>query len=368
MTSAATVQGETTVDAAAAWAAVSARDGRADGAFVYAVSTTRVYCRPACPSRRPRREHVAFFAVPADAEAAGYRACLRCRPRAAAPPAPAHAERARALIDRQLAAAPSEPLTLARLAAAVGVSPHHLQRTFKRAVGVSPAAYVRAARRERFKAALRDGETVSAAVYGAGFGSSSRAYDGGAAPLGMTPGAYRRGGAGVRLRYAVVDSPLGRLLVAATARGVCAATLGDDDAALEAALAAEYPRAERERADGDALADDAHPLGAWTAAVLDSLGSGPAGAVPTDVAGTPFEERVWAALRAIPRGETRSYAELAAAIGAPSAVRAVASACARNRVAVVIPCHRVVRAGGAMGGYRWGVARKAALLAREAAP
>jgi AraC family transcriptional regulator of adaptative response/methylated-DNA-[protein]-cysteine methyltransferase len=209
---------------------------------------------------------------------------------------------------------------------------------------------------------------VSAAVYGAGFGSSSRAYDGGAAPLGMTPGAYRRGGAGARLRYAVVDSPLGRLLVAATARGVCAATLGDDDAALEAALAAEYPRAERERADGDALADDAHPLGAWTAAVLDSLGSGPAGAVPTDVAGTPFEERVWAALRAIPRGETRSYAELAAAIGAPSAVRAVASACARNRVAVVIPCHRVVRAGGAMGGYRWGVARKAALLAREAAP
>ena len=359
--------GPSATDLAAWWAAVEARDARADGQFVFAVATTRIYCRPSCPARRPRRENVTFFALPNEAAAAGYRPCRRCRPDdAARGGVPEYVARARALLDRHLAGAPHERLTLGALAAAVGISSHHLQRTFKRATGLTPAEYVRAARGARLKRELRSGETVSRAVFGAGYGSGSRVYEGGSAALGMTPGAYRRGGRGARIRYLLQDSPLGRLLIAATDRGVCAVALGDADAGLEAELAREYPNAERERVDAASL-DLAQPgLGAWAAAVLEQLSAPqPAVFVPTDVEGTEFERRVWTALQAIPAGETRSYREVATAIGAPTAVRAVASACARNRVAVLIPCHRVLRAGGTLGGYRWGLDRKRKLLDAE---
>jgi AraC family transcriptional regulator of adaptative response/methylated-DNA-[protein]-cysteine methyltransferase len=354
-------------DTTARWAAVEARDARADGEFVFAVATTRVYCRPSCPARRPRREHVTFFDLPDEAAAAGYRACRRCRPDDPRPVGAAeYVARARAFLDRRIAEAPHERVTLTALATAVGVSPHHLQRTFKRATGLTPAEYVRAARAERFREELRRGETVTRAAYGAGFGSGSRVYEGAGALPGMTPGANRRGGRGQRIRYLVLDSPLGRLLVGATERGVCAVALGDDDGALEAELAREYPNAERQRVDGPVPGTNGDGLGSWAAAVLEQLTiPRPSVFVPTDVEGTEFERRVWTALQTIPAGQTRSYREVAAAIGAPNAVRAVASACARNRVALLIPCHRVVRTSGALGGYRLGLDRKRQLLDAE---
>lgn len=283
--------------------------------------------------------------------------------------------RARAILD----AAQGRAVPLAELAAAAGMSPHHLQRVFTRHVGASPRAYAAALRAERLRAALRDEPTVSRAVFAAGYGASSRAYEAAEAQLGMTPAAYRRGGAGVRLRYTIATTSLGAVLVAATARGVSAVTLGADPAALEAALAAEYPRAERERVDLAGLPPE-DDLARWAAAVVRQVegtragstgesalrtAAGEDGAVPLDVAGTPFQQRVWRAVRAIPAGETTSYSALAAAVGAPRAVRAVASAVARNRVALLVPCHRVVRADGATGEYRWGAERKRALLARE---
>ena len=355
-------------EGAGEWAAVVARDAAHDGRFVYAVRTTGVYCRPSCPSRRALRANVSFHPTPDAAEAAGYRACRRCHPRATVTAAGAAVERARAYLD----ARPTEAVPLDRLAREAGLSPHHLQRTFTRLVGVSPKRYAAALRAERLKAELRAGATVSRATFEAGYGASSRAYSAADAHLGMAPAAYRRGGRGEQLRYATAASALGRVLVAATARGVCAVTLGDDDAQLEAALAAEYPHATRERVElaGAAAPDavDAHDdaLRGWVAAVVAHLaGEERRLAVPTDVGGTPFQQRVWQALQEIPYGETRSYTQLAAAVGAPRAVRAVAGACARNRVALVIPCHRVVREGGALGGYRWGVDRKQRLLAQE---
>lgn len=392
----------------ARWAAVQARDARADGRFVYAVRTTGVYCRPSCPSRRPRPEHVAFFAESALARAAGFRACRRCAPDA--PPGSAsHATRAdaavaaaRALLDAADAAAgagtgnaPRMPLT--ELARRTGVSAAHLQRAFTRQVGASPARYAAALRAARLRGALRAERTVSAATYAAGYAAPSRVYDAAAAHLGMTPAAYARGGAGVRLWWAAGDTPLGRALVAVTARGVCAAFLGnanaadahaghpavaDVDAALEAELAAEFPQAERVRvvlgagpggASPDAVGDDADTaarprLAGALAAVAAAAGGAPApGEVALDLAGTAWQQQVWAALRAIPAGETRTYAGLAAALGRPTAARALARACATNRVALVVPCHRVVPAGGGVGGYRWGPARKEQLLAAERA-
>lgn len=383
----------TGVDTADAWTAVLARDAAHDGRFVYAVRTTGVFCRPSCPSRRPRRENVAFFADSRSALAAGYRACRRCRPDVPEAPRSAAAvavARARALLD----ANPDQPPSLDRLARQVGLSPHHLQRTFTRLVGTSPKRYAAALRAERLKAALRASATVSRATFEAGFGAPSRAYDAAAAHLGMTPAAYRRGGRGVRVRHATAATAVGRILVAATSRGVCAVMLGDDDATLEAALVAEYPEAAHVRVENDDLAADAD-LRRWLATAVRAAG-GAAGAagttgvdadaptaadVPTDVPGTPFQHRVWRAVRAIPPGETRSYAEVAAAVGAPRAVRAVASAVAGNRVALLVPCHRVVpRAGrsadrravgaapgGTPGRYRWGTDRKRRLLERERA-
>ena len=341
---------------AARWKAVVARDAEQDGRFVFAVRTTGVYCKPSCASRRALRENVRFFADPGAAEAAGFRACKRCDPRATESAASRVIAKARAYLEAHV----DEPPALGALARTVGMSASHLQRTFTRHVGVSPRKYAAALRADSLKAHLRAGATVSRATFDAGYGASSRAYDAAIAQLGMTPGAYRRGGKGVQIRYMTAATSLGRLLVAATERGVCAITLGDDDATLENALNSEYPQSTRTRVRGDAQ------LRAWVAAVRAYIeGSHREIAVPLDVAGTPFQQRVWQALQGIPYGETRSYAQVAASIAAPSAARAVASACARNRVSLVIPCHRVVRGTGALGGYRWGLARKEWLLARE---
>ena len=342
------------------WTAVLEREARQDGRFVYAVRTTGVYCRPSCPSRRPRRENVEFFAGPAEAERAGYRACRRCGPKNAAAPAAETVQRACSHLEAHL----DEPVTLAALGAAVGVSPFHLQRLFKRVTGVSPREYANARRVERLKARLQQGDGVADATYEAGYGSGSRVYESSDAQLGMTPATYRRGGPGVTIRFGTAASPLGRLLVAVTGRGVCAVTLGDSDAALEAALRREYPRALIERAAADGAEDAA--LAAAIDAVLEHLaGEEPSLALPLDVRATAFQRRVWQALQAIPYGATRSYREIAAAIGSPRATRAVARACAANRVALVVPCHRVVRGDGETGGYRWGEERKRQLLDRE---
>jgi len=342
------------------WNGVLERDTALDGTFVFAVRTTGIYCRPSCPSRRPRRENVEFFAAPGDAAAAGYRACKRCEPNATE----TGAERAVARARARLEAGIGETVTLAELSRVAGLSPHHLQRTFKRLVGVSPNQYAAALRAERLKEHLRAGATVSRATYDAGYGAGSRVYETADHSLGMTPAAYRRGGRGARIRFMTAATEFGRLLVAATDRGVCSVMLGENDSVLEDALAAEFPNAERARI---AVNDpDAHDLARWTDSVVEHLaGRRPHTSVELDVAGTPLQQRVWSELRRIPYGETRSYSEIAAAVGAPSAVRAVAGACARNPVAIVVPCHRVLRKGGELGGYRWGVERKERILARE---
>lgn len=328
------------------WRAVLARDRAADGRFVYAVRTTGIACRPSCPARRPRREHVVFFEALAGARAAGFRPCRRCHPERDGGDL---VTRARALLERQ-GAAPS----LAELAAALGVSRGHLQRTFTAVTGLSPRAWAERVRTERMRQALRAGRTASRALYEAGFGSSSRAHEAAARHLGMTPGSYRRGGAGLALEYAIGPSSIGRLLVAWTPRGVCAVYPGDDDATLESALATEFARATRQRVAPESTF-------ARVAAALDAGRDAP----PLDPQGTAFQRAVWAELARIPAGGTRSYAEVARAVGRPDAVRAVAGACAANNLAVLIPCHRVLRSDGSLGGYRWGEARKRALLARE---
>jgi AraC family transcriptional regulator, regulatory protein of adaptative response / methylated-DNA-[protein]-cysteine methyltransferase len=343
----------------ARWSAVESRDRAHDGSFVYAVRTTGVYCKPSCPSRHALRKNVEFFADADSAEAAHFRACKRCDPRSADSASDRIIAKARAYLDAHVDEAPS----LEELATAVGMSPSHLQRTFKREVGVSPRSYSAALRADRLKAHLRSGATVSRATFDAGYGASSRAYEAATDQLGMTPGAYRRGGKGVHIRFRIASTALGPLLVAATARGVCAVFLADDEATLENALNSEYPNSIRTRVRGGAGDDD---LRGWVRAMSDYLdGTLEDLAVPLDVAGSPFQRRVWDELQRIPFGETRSYSEVARSIGAPSAVRAVASACARNHVSLVIPCHRVVRSTGALGGYRWGLERKERLLTRE---
>lgn len=343
------------LDSDEAWRAVEQRDPRFDGRFVYAVKSTRIYCRPSCPSRRPTRARVTFYSAPAAAEEAGYRACRRCHPREAQAPAAAVAvERARRYIEQH----PDQLLTLARLADEVGMSPFHLQRTFKRLLGVSPREYQDALRVTHFKSRLRSGDTVSRATYEAGFGSSSRVYERSDRALGMTPAAYRRGGAGMRISYSIVDSAFGKLLIGATERGVCAVALGDSDDALVDMLRADFPSAEISRGD------DVHRD--WVEEIIGHIGGGNAGLnAPLDVQGTRFQQQVWALLRKIPPGQTRSYSEIATALGNPRATRAVARACASNHLAIVIPCHRVVRNDGAPGGYKWGMARKQTLLERE---
>lgn len=339
------------------WQAVLRRDPAAEGAFVYAVATTGIYCRPACASRQPRRENVRFFDNPDAAEAAGYRACKRCRPRDVA--ADLAAREAVLNACRLIEESPAPPV-LDDLAAAAGLSPSHFHRVFKRVLGLTPRQYAH----ERRMASLREGlasePSVTAAVYGAGFGASSRFYERAGEELGMTPGDYRRGGRGEQIRYAVAPCYLGWALVAATARGVCRIAFGDSADALSADLRRRFPEA-------DLLAGD--PAFAAHVERVLALVEHPQASLdlPLDVQGTAFQRRVWAALRAIPPGSTASYGEVARRIGQPAASRAVAQACGANELAVAIPCHRVVGADGGLGGYRWGIERKRALLAREAA-
>ena len=341
----------TILDEQAWWEAVRSRDTRMDGQFYYAVTSTGVYCRPSCPSRLPRRANVRFFRDADAAERAGYRACRRCRPRA-------DLLRPLKRICRYIEDHADGKLTLDALAAQAGLSPSHLQRKFKAAFGLSPHEYAEACRTRRLKSELRRGQSVTEAIYEAGYGSSSRVYESSGERLGMTPAAYREGGRGVRIDFATAHSALGCVLVAATARGVCAIRFGEDTAELEAALRAEFPRAEVRR--------NHRTVNRWLAALTHHLSQpGAPLELPLDLRATAFQMKVWQHLRTIPAGRTESYAEVAAAIGQPRAARAVARACAANPVAVAIPCHRVVRASGEPGGYRWGAERKEALLERE---
>ncbi len=342
---------------AQAWRAVLARDRAADGQFVFAVRTTGIFCRPACPARRPRRENVAFYPDPSGARAAGFRPCRRCKPEELG-------ERSRG--DRELVSRAchllrgeeGSVLALPALARRLGTTPSRLRDLFRRQLGVSPGEWARAARLVRFKTALKGGRSVTPALYQAGFGSSSRLYESAAARLGMTPSIYGKGGQGATLHYAVIAVPVGQALVAWTDRGIAAAFLGASAEKLKADLAREFPEAE--------LGAATRTERAWAETVVRAALEG-IGAVdlPLDIRGTAFQWRVWEALRAIPRGETRSYAEVAQAIGRPRAVRAVARACATNQAAILIPCHRVVRSDGGLGGYRWGLERKRELLKGE---
>ncbi|MFW6202103.1 MAG: bifunctional DNA-binding transcriptional regulator/O6-methylguanine-DNA methyltransferase Ada, partial [Gemmatimonadota bacterium] len=338
-----------------AWAVVRSRDRSWDGRLFYAVRTTGIYCRPSCPSRRPKRENVEFFETADRAEEAGYRACHRCHPSS---PSGTPTERRLRMAMRFLDENLDEPVTLERLGEAVGLSPFHLQRAFKEAVGLSPRAYQDARRLEALKRRLRRGDDVGRAVWGAGYGSMRGAYESAANGMGMTPGEYKDGARGVEIRYSHHETRFGHLIVGWTAKGVCAVMLGDSVDELVEELRAEFPRADLEREDGEATA--------WMRAVLDYLeGTHPGLVVPLDLQGSNFQLRVWRALQEIPVGEVRSYKEVAEAIGAPDSARAVASACAANKVALAVPCHRVVRSDGSLSGYRWGVDRKRKLLAHE---
>jgi AraC family transcriptional regulator of adaptative response/methylated-DNA-[protein]-cysteine methyltransferase len=344
----------TAIDPTAAWNAVLAHDRRFDGRFVYAVTSTGVFCRPSCPSRRPRPDRVQFYASPVEAQAAGYRACRRCQPLEAGLGDDRRVRIVREFIEQHA----DEPVTLARLARLVRTSPQRLQRSFRQAMGVTPKAYMTARRLERLKTSLRSGASVADATYEAGFGSGSRVYEHSNDVLGMTPGTYRRGGQGARIQFATIACSLGHMLVGATEKGVCRVAFGPSARDLERELKAEYPAAEICGGDGR--------FDAWVRAIVEQVDhGGPGDQVPVDVKGTAFQSRVWGALRQIPLGATRSYAEIARAIGEPKAARAVARACATNPVAVVVPCHRVVRGDGAPGGYRWGVQRKRQLLETE---
>jgi len=335
---------------------VIAKDARFDGQFVFAVSSTGIYCRPSCPSRRAHRERVKFFDLPEAAEQAGFRACLRCQP-----------QRARILdpqvelvqrVCRLLNDSETETSKLAELASHAGVSVFHLQRTFKRVMGISPRQYLTARKFGNFKTLVRKGETVTNSLYESGFNSSSRLYEHASEELGMTPATYSRGARGVNINYTIVDSSMGRLLVAVTERGVCAVRMGDDDAELEKDLHEEFPHAQIAREDS--------ALRGPVEKILNHLDKNDACLdLPLDIRATAFQRQVWEQLRAIPYGETVSYGDVAKALGKPGAVRAVGRACATNPVALVIPCHRVVREDKSLGGYRWGLERKKRLLDHE---
>jgi len=353
-TAARTRAAETTGDPR--WAAVVARDAAADGSFVYSVRTTGVYCRPSCASRRARPENVRFHATGAAAAAAGFRPCRRCRP-----DQPSLAEQNAALVTaacRTIEAAERAP-TLEALAAAAGLSPFHFHRIFRSVTGVTPRAYAREQRARRMRSALDAERTVTRAIYEAGYASNGRFYADSRDVLGMTPTDFRAGGTDVAIRFAIGECSLGSILVARSAHGVCAILLGDDPDQLVRQLQARFPRAELVGGD-----EEFERLVAVVVGFVEQPGLGLD--LPLDVRGTAFQQRVWQALRRIPAGRTVSYAEIARYIGAPRAVRAVAHACATNLLAVAIPCHRVVRSDGGLAGYRWGVERKRALLAREA--
>lgn len=338
------------------WRATLTRDPAADRIFVYGVRSTRIYCRPSCPSRKPRRQNVLFFPTPEAAERAGFRPCQRCRPHDVA--------RTDSRVDvvrrvcRYIDEHREDRLSLAELGRHVGASPHRLLRLFKQIVGITPREYAEARRLNWLKERLREGDSVTQALYDVGYGSSSRLYERAQNRLGMTPGTYRRGGQGMRIEYEIADCALGRLLVAATPQGICAVYFGDSDRPLETTLRNEFPSAEFHRGEGS--------VARWVGDILRHLeGKQQHLDLPTDVKATAFQQRVWQQLRAIPYGETRTYREIAERIGAPGAARAVGRACATNPISVVVPCHRAIRQDGGLGGYRWGVARKERLLAHE---
>lgn len=371
------------------WQAVLSRDPNFHGAFVYAVRSTGIYCRPTCPSRKPGRRQVVFFPGPEAAEHAGFRPCRRCLPqqpsqhiqlvrrvcqRIQEAYSEAHSEAYSESYSEAYPEAHPETYwksyreshrensgtrpTLARLGGELGVSPYHLQRVFKQVMGISPRQYADACRLDRLKTGIKSRHSLTDALYRAGYGSSSRLYEQASSRLGMTPGGYQRGGRDQPIAYTVADSPLGPLLVAATRHGVCCVSLGDGEAQLTHQLHLEYPAAQVRRDDTI--------LGRWVEAIVEHLsGRLPRIEVPLDLRATAFQRLVWEHLRRIPYGETRTYGEIARAINQPGAARAVAQACRRNPVAVIIPCHRVVRQDGGPGGYRWGITRKAALLERE---
>ncbi|SEG45350.1 DNA-O6-methylguanine--protein-cysteine S-methyltransferase /Transcriptional regulator Ada [Bryocella elongata] len=355
------------IDETHAWQQVLARDASADGSFVYAVTSTGIFCRPTCPSRRPLKENVRFYTTTAEAEAAGFRACQRCEPTRVAAKGDPHAAEVRRAA-RLLAEKNGEAVPLEELASAVGLSRFALLRSFQRVLGVTPAEYARQQRRELLRGTLQGGQrSVTEAVYEAGFGSSSRVYESANATLGMSPTAMKAGGQGEMVRYALgaasgsaqsPESSLGRVLVAATDKGLCAVLFADDDVAALADLRGRLPKAELIR-------DDAALQQALTFALSRLTESPSAVMLPFHVRATAFQQRVWSALLAIPRGETRTYAQVAEAIGAPKAIRAVGTACGANPLAVVVPCHRVVGASGALTGYRWGKERKQKLLEME---
>ena len=341
---------ETTIDDDQAWAAFERRDRSWDGRVIGAVRTTGIYCKPSCPARRPKREHVAFFADASAARAAGFRACLRCKPDEVG------RDREAVSLAIRLIADADEPPRLDALASAVGYAPHHFQRLFTRETGVSPAGFARALRARRAAANLSEGKTVTDVIYDSGYNAPSRFYADAGERLGMTPSAWRDGGRGTTIRYAMLDTPLGTMLVAATDKGICRLTFDEDPAALRRL----FPNAVVKPAD--------EAMAALIAGVLAAIET-PAAAhdLPLDVAGTAFQERVWQELRRIPPGETRSYADIAAAIGAPGATRAVGTANGANPVAVLVPCHRVIRSDGTLGGYAGGLPRKRKLLSAEGA-
>lgn len=337
------------------WQAVVMRDASLDGRFVFAVSSTGIFCRPSCPARRPRRENVQFFQHALEAEKAGYRACLRCRPKAVDGNPQSALVRA---ICRHIEQHTEERLTLAELSKQFRLSSFHLQRTFKSVLGVSPKAYIDACRLRQVKQNLQAGHSVTTALYAAGYGSSSRLYERTATQLGMTPEKYRRGAVAAVVRFTIANSPLGRMLIAATDKGICSITFGSNDQQLQQGLMREFPFAARRRDDPS--------MAQWRESLNRLIeGQGTNSSLPLDIRATAFQRRVWEALQQIPRGQVRSYSAVAKKIGLPTAARAVARACATNPVAIAIPCHRVVRENGDSGGYRWGMERKELLLRME---
>jgi AraC family transcriptional regulator, regulatory protein of adaptative response / methylated-DNA-[protein]-cysteine methyltransferase len=338
------------------WQAMLARDRRADGSFVFAVRSTNIYCRPSCPARRPLRKNALFFRSPKEAEQSGYRPCRRCRPQEQAEVA-SLVRRAASLLA---SANGEESPRLETLAAQLEVSSAKLRRAFRRTTGLSPRQFVEAFRVKQFKKLLREGKEITEALYECGYGSPSRIYEKTNAHLGMTPAAYQKGGTGMEIGYAVAKSSLGNVLVAATDRGISAVYLGENEKALVTELRQEYPRAEIHPSPGE------HEK--WVREIVKRVeGDAPSLELPLDVQATAFQRRVWQELQKIPRGTTRTYAQVAQALGKPRSVRAVARACATNPVSIVVPCHRVVRTDGQLAGYRWGLGRKEKLLEREAA-
>ena len=341
--------------AAQYWRATLARDSRADGTFVLAVRSTHIYCRPSCPARRPLRRNVIFYRTREEAEKQGYRPCLRCRPNEVSG-AVMLVQRA----ARQLAESGEESIRLAGVARALGTTQGTLRRAFLQVTGLAPRELAEALRIKRFKGMLRSGISITDALYETGYGSSSRVYERSNAQLGMTPATYRKGGKNMKIGYTIAKSPLGKVLVAATERGVSAVYLGDTESKLIGELREEYPRAEITAATDS--------FQRWVREIVQRIeGKQPRLELPLDLQATAFQRRVWQELQRIPRGRTRTYSQVARSLGQPKAVRAVARACATNPVSIVVPCHRVIREDGALAGYRWGLSRKEQLLAQERA-